>query len=166
VLWAWNQQASFASEKLDEWLTSRAIPIREARRNDELDLGDGAKLRVLSVSPSGAILSVEWYNFRVVLPIGVNFDMFTELKYGKTLTPVTAVLLAQSGYAPANPPQWLGNLKPQAAILSVAAGDFDGLPSPILLIALKDINLLRTDSNGWIDLASDGQTTWITVERK
>ncbi len=166
VLWAGNQQASFSSEKLDEWLTSRAIPIRDAQRNDELDLGDGAKLRVLSVSPSGAILSVEWYNFRVILPIGINFDMYNELKYGKTLAPVTAVLLSQSGYAPANPPQWLGNLKPQAAILSVAAGDFDGLPSPILLIALKDINLLRTDSNGWIDLASDGQNIWITVERK
>ncbi len=166
ALWAGNHQASFSSEKLDEWLTGHAIPIREAQTGDELDLGDGAKLRVLSVSPSGAILAVEWHNFHVILPVGVNFDMFNELKNGKGLAPVTAVLLAQSGYAAANPPEWLATLKPQAVILSVAAGDPDGLPSPELLIALKDANLIRTDAYGWIDLASDGQSTWITVERK
>jgi len=166
ALWAGNNQASFSSQKLDEWLTSHAVPLREAQTGDELDLGDGAKLRVLSVSSSGAILSVEWNNFRVILPIGVNFDMFNKLKNGKNLIPVTAVLLAQSGYAPANPPEWLTTLKADVVILSVAAGDPDGLPSSELLTALKDANLIRTDASGWIDLASDGQNTWITVERK
>jgi beta-lactamase superfamily II metal-dependent hydrolase len=92
--------------------------------------------------------------------------MFTELKNGKELAPVVAVLLAQSGYAPANPPQWLTTLKPQVVILSVAAGDKNGLPSPELLAVLKDANLMRTDVNGWIDIATDGQENWITVERK
>jgi competence protein ComEC len=166
VLWAGNNQASFSSETLDKWLTDRAIPIREAQTGDELDLGDGAKLRMLSVSPSGAIVSVKWNNFLVILPIGVNFDMLSELKYGKDFGPVTALLLAQSGYAPANPGQWLTTIKPEMMILSVAAGDPDGLPSPELLAALKDVNIIRTDAYGWIDLASDGQSNWITVERK
>jgi beta-lactamase superfamily II metal-dependent hydrolase len=92
--------------------------------------------------------------------------MLSELKYGKDFGPVTALLLAQSGYAPANPGQWLTTIKPEMMILSVAAGDPDGLPSPELLAALKDVNLIRTDAYGWIDLASDGQSNWITVERK
>lgn len=166
VLWAGNDQASFSSEKLDEWLTGHTVPIREAQAGDELDLGDGGRLRLLSVSPAGAILAVEWYNFRVILPIGVNFDMLGELKYGKNFGPVTALLLAQSGYAPANPDLWLATVKPDMIILSVAAGDPDGLPSPELLTSLKDANIIRTDVSGWIDLASDGQNTSITVERK
>jgi len=51
-------------------------------------------------------------------------------------------------------------------ILSVAAGDPDGLPSPELVKSMENANLTRTDVNGWIDLASDGQQVWITVENK
>lgn len=166
ALWAGNIQASFSSEKLDEWLAGQGVSVRLAQTGDELDLGEGAKMRTLSVSPSGAILAVEWNNFRIILPVGLNLDMLTELKYGKDLGPVTAVLLSQSGYAPANPSAWLDNLKPETFILSVAAGDPDGLPSLDLLVALKDADIIRTDENGWIDLASDGQNTSITVERK
>jgi competence protein ComEC len=166
AFWAGNVQASFSSQQLDAWFSAHAVPVHLAQTGDDLDLGDGAKLRALAVSPSGAILSVEWRNFRVVLPIGVNFDMYEQLKYGKYLGPVTALLFAQSGYAPANPDQWLTNLQPQIALLSVAAGDPDGLPAPQPLKTLKDVNLFRTDANGWIDLASDGQNTWVTVEKK
>ncbi len=166
AFWAGNGQASFSSQKLEDWLSARAIPVQLAQPKDELDLGDGARLRALAVSPAGAILAVEWHNFRVVLPIGVNFDTYEQLQYGKNLGQVTALLLSQSGYAPANPDLWLTTLHPQIVLLSVAAGDPNGLPAPQPLKTLKDINLFRTDANGWIDLASDGQDTWVTVEKK
>jgi len=92
--------------------------------------------------------------------------MYDQLKYGKYLGPVNALLLAQSGYGPANPEKWLTTLHPEIVLLSVAAGDPNGLPAPELLKTLKDINLFRTDAQGWIDLASDGQNTWVTVEKK
>lgn len=166
AFWAGNVQASFSSEKLDEWLSAQAVPVHTAQSGDELDLGDGARLRALAVSPSGAILVVEWHNFRAVLPIGVSFDMYAKIKFGRQIGPVTALLLTQSGYAPSNPDWWLTTLDPQMVLLSVAAGDPDGLPAPELVTALKDANLLRTDAHGWIDLATNGQDTWITVERK
>ena len=165
AFWAGNGQASFSSQKLDDWLSAHAVPVRLAQPGDDLDLGDGAKLRTLAVSPNGAILALEWHNFRMVLPVGVNFEMYEQLQYGKYLGPVTALLLAQSGYAPANPTEWLTTLHPQIALLSVAAGDPNGMPAPEPLKALKDINLFRTDAHGWIDLASDGQNTWVTVEK-
>jgi competence protein ComEC len=166
AFWAGNGQASFSSRKLDDWLSLHAVPVRLAQVGDDLDLGDGAKLRTLAVSPAGAILAVEWHNFRAVLPIGIDFDMYDQLKYGKYLGPVNALLLAQSGYGPANPEKWLTTLHPEIVLLSVAAGDPNGLPAPELLKTLKDINLFRTDAQGWIDLASDGQNTWVTVEKK
>jgi len=42
----------------------------------------------------------------------------------------------ERGYAPANPPEWIDRLRPQVALLSVAADDRDGLPSPETLEAL------------------------------
>jgi competence protein ComEC len=166
ALWMGNRQASYSARRLDEWLTKKAVPVTEPGPGDVLDLGAGAVLKVLSVSPRGAVLSVEWENFKVVLPFGVRYDTFEELENGTRLGPATALLLAESGYSPSNPPDWVLNLKPEMYILSVAAADFDGRPSPDLLQTLKDANILRTDSMGWIMLSTDGQQIWVSVERK
>jgi competence protein ComEC len=166
VLWAGNKQASYSAGLLDEWLTTSSIPVTDAESGNLLGLGNGATLKVLSVTPRGAILSIEWGSFRAILPVGVTFDSFTELQNGEGLGPATVLLLAESGYSPSNPPEWIANIDPQVVILSVAADDPDGLPSPELLEGLEDANLLRTDVNGWIDLTTDGQEVWISVERK
>ena len=60
----------------------------------------------------------------------------------------------------------LVELFPEAQILSVAAGDPDGLPDPATLEALQGYNLLRTDRNGWIELSTDGNQMWVEVGRK
>lgn len=41
---------------------------------------------------------------------------------------VTALQLADQGYASSNPPEWIAALWPQALLLSEAAGDKDGGP--------------------------------------
>jgi beta-lactamase superfamily II metal-dependent hydrolase len=82
------------------------------------------------------------------------------------LAPVTALLLAEGGYAPLNPPEWIEKLRPQVVLLSVAKGDRRGLPSPETLEAVKGYTLLRTDRNGWIELITDGERMWVEVERK
>lgn len=166
ALWTGNREASYSSRTLNQWLNKNAVPITEPGPGDVLDLGGGAVLRVLSVSPRGAVLSVEWGNFKVILPFGVRYDTFENLANGTRLGPVTALMLAESGYGPSNPPDWLRNLKPEMYILSVSAADFDGRPSPGLLETLQDANLLRTDSMGWITLSTDGQEIWVSVERK
>jgi len=166
VFWMGNRHASYSARMLEEWLTEHAVSVMEPGSGDVLDLGQGAVLRVFSVSPRGAVLGVEWGNFKVILPIGVRYDTFEELENGSRLGPATALLLAESGYSPSNPAEWLRNIQPQMYILSVAAADFDGRPSLELLETLKDANLLRTDSMGWITLTTDGQQSWVSVERK
>jgi hypothetical protein len=42
---------------------------------------------------------------------------------------VLVLLLADSGYAPLNPPEWIANLQPQVALLSVAAAGRGGAAS-------------------------------------
>ncbi len=166
ILWSGNFEASYSSRKLKEWVTVNYVPLEIAKSDSGLDLGDGTILRVLAASNRGAILSVEKGNFKAVLPVGVNFDVFDQLEYGKNIGSVSALLISESGYAPSNPPEWLANLKPQVTILSVAAADPNGLPSNDVINEVQSSNLLRTDQLGWIDLSTDGNQLWITTEHQ
>ena len=123
-------------------------------------------MRILAAGERGAVLLLEWDKFQALLPVGIDFESLERLQTDLELGPVTALLLAESGYAPANPPGWIEKLNPQVVLLSVAAGDWQGLPSPETLQAVQDYTLLRTDHNGWIQLSTDGEQLWVEVERK
>ena len=75
-------------------------------------------------------------------------------------------MLAESGYALVNPGEWIEGLSPQIVLLSVAAGDREGLPASETLAAVQGYTLLRTDRNGWIQLSTDGEQLWVEVERE
>ncbi len=166
VLWGSKEQGSFSSRRLDEWLTEQSIPITKAKQGQTFDLGQGATLKILSISSRGTTMLIEWQGFRALLPVGENFDTLDQLEYGNALGPVTVLSLAQSGYAPLTPPDWIENLSPQLVVISVAAGDKDGLPDQDALDALAGRSVLRTDRNGWIEITTDGKQMWVEVERK
>jgi len=166
VLWAGNLEASYAARTLNAWLTEQDIPITRAKTGMELDLGQGAVLRVLNVNSRGAVLLLEWRTFRALLPIGMNFEALEELGYGKAIGRTSLLLLSDSGYAPISPPEWIASLNPQVILLDVAAGDKDGLPDQTLLESIEDYPLLRTDRYGWIEVTTDGEQMWVRVEEQ
>jgi competence protein ComEC len=166
VLWAGRTEASPSARALNEWLADNDVPLTRAAPGQTLDLGDGATLKVLTVGERGAILLLEWGNFRALLPVGPDFEALGELEQGGKVGPVTALLLGESGYGPSNPPDWIANLRPHLAILSVGAGDKKGLPDEDALDAIADYNLLRTDRDGWIELTTDGEQMWVEVEKQ
>ncbi|MCC6568442.1 MAG: ComEC/Rec2 family competence protein [Anaerolineales bacterium] len=165
VLWSGNRQGSFSSRVLYEYLTLQAIPVTFAETNHTLDLGDGATLRLLTTGARGSVLLIEWQNFRAILPIGMSFEAIAELRDGLSVGPVSVLSLADSGYAPSNPPQWIANLNPELIVLPVAAGDENGMPDDETLEAVQDHELLRTDQNGWIEITTNGEQMWVNVER-
>ncbi len=166
VLWAGMVESSYSARQLDKWLANQSFTLTRAVPGSGLDLGQGARLTVLATGPRGAVLLVEWKGFRALLPIGMNFDTFAELNNGQSIGPLTVLLLADSGYTPVNPPEWIANLQPQVVILSVAAGDPHGLPAQAVLDAAQGFTLLRTDRYGWIRVTTDGEQMWVEVEKK
>ncbi len=165
VLWSGNVQASFPSRTLNEYFAANEIPVSLAEAGQRLELGDGAFIEVQATGPRGSVLLVEYGSFRALLPIGINDGTFEALEYGNAIGKGDVLLLADSGYAPSNPPDLWENLNPQLVVLDVAAGDMDGLPSQEVLDSLEGYSLLRTDRNGWIDVSTDGVEMRVGVER-
>ncbi|MDQ2691085.1 MAG: hypothetical protein M3Y68_03555, partial [Chloroflexota bacterium] len=166
VLWSGNIEASFSSRVLNEHLTVSDIQVVNAEPDQLFELGDGATLRVLTAGPRGSVLLVEWEHFRALLPVGLSFEALDELNYGEEVGPVNVLLLADSGYAASNPPDWILNLNPELVLLSVGAADINGLPDSEVLETLTDFELLRTDQHGWIEITTDGTRMWVNAERQ
>jgi competence protein ComEC len=166
VLWSGNTQASFSSRVLNEYLSLQDFQVTNAEPEQVLELGEGAMMKVLAVGPRGAVLLVEWKNFRTLLPIGMSFEALDELRNGAKIGPVSVLSLADAGYEASNPPEWIANLNPEIVELSVDAADQNGMPDSSVLESVKDYELLRTDQNGWIEITTNGEQMWVNVERK
>jgi competence protein ComEC len=166
VWWAGNNAGTHASADLWTAIGSSGTPITIMLPGQALDLGSGAKLSAVTVGDRGAVLLLEWQNFRLLLPMGVDANALENLRTTMAMRNVSALMLAESGYAPLNPPDLIALLHPQLALLSVAAADRTGLPSPDTIQALQGYNLLRTDQNGWIEITTDGSQMWVEVEKK
>jgi competence protein ComEC len=165
VLWAGNTYGTRATNDLWTALVTSSIPITRMQPGQSLELGSGASLQVISTDSRGAVLLLIWDNFRMLLPMGMDFDTIEYLQHNPAMRNVSAVLLPESGYAPLNPPELISSLHPQLALLSVAPGDKNGLPSPETLEALRGYNLLRTDQHGWIEISTDGMRMWVETEK-
>jgi beta-lactamase superfamily II metal-dependent hydrolase len=166
VLWAGARAGTPSSRQLQQLLADLDIPLIPAQTGQTLDLGEVAKLEVLASGERGAVLLLEWKSFRALLPIRLDFDSLEALQGDRRLVTVTALLLADSGYAPLNPPEWISRWNPQVVLLIVGAGDREGRPDPETTQALEGYTVLRTDRNGWIELSTDGSQLWVEVERR
>ena len=162
VLWSGNREASYSSRSLDKYLSNSGIPITVAETRQSLGLGENIFLRIQASGTRGAVILIEWDSFRALLPIGMDFESLEE---SKKLGEISLLLLADSGYAPLNPPEWIDALQPQLIVLSVAADDRDGLPDQSVLDAVEGYSLLRTDLNGWLHITTDGEQMWVESER-
>jgi competence protein ComEC len=165
VLWSGNVQASFSAQLLDEYFAETGIPITRAEKGQRLDLGEGAFIEVQAVGPRGSVLVLRWKDFSAALPIGVSEGTLEELELGNVIGKVDVLLLADSGFPLTNPPDLIENLNPQLVVLSVSAGDPNGMPAKETLDNLEGYSFLRTDRNGWIDVSSDGTEMSVEVER-
>ncbi len=164
-VWSGNVQASFPAQALDKFFAEEGIPVSRVEAGQRLELGDGAFIEIQAVGPKGSVVLIQYENFRALLPIGMSEGMLEELEYGNVIGNVDVLLLADSGYAPSNPPDIIEHVNPKLVVLSVAAGDPNGLPSESVLESFDGFSVLRTDRSGWISVITDGDQLRVEVER-
>ena len=158
VLWSGSQNTSSSTRSLQEMFLNAGVPIVIPEAGQVLNPGSGAELEVLAVTRRGAVLRLSWGALRMLLPIGVDFEAL-EVDYG----PANILLLAESGFAPLNPPEWISSIDPDLLLLNVEAGNRDGLPSEELREVLVAYPVLRTDRDGWVEVATDGEEVWVAT---
>lgn len=165
VVWTGDANASRSSRHLHELIPSLNIPLKHPHKGQILQLGLDAELEFLWVGDRGSILSLRWRDFRAVLPIGADFEALEALEFGRGLGQMAILLLADSGYAPLNPTEWIENIHPNLVLLSVERANEDRLPSPEVMASLEGYALLRTDVNGWVRVSTDGEKFWVEIEK-
>ena len=166
VWWAGAAQISPAARTLRARLQAAGVPVRPVASGAALDLGAGARLQAVAVSPRGGVFLLQWRGFRLLLPLGMDFGTLAAVQRRRgQFVPLTALLLADGGYAPLNPPEWVRALEPRVLLVSVRAADPQGRPSLELLQALQGFPLLRTDRCGRVTLTTDGSRLWAQTAR-
>jgi len=100
-----------------------------------------------------------------LLPLGADSESQESLHMGADVGRVSILLRADQGYAALNSPAWIGNLRPQLVLLSVAADDHSGRPDRETIDALSGYSLLHTDQHDWVQISTDGEQMWVEVEK-
>jgi competence protein ComEC len=165
VYWLGADSLCWEAENLRNELEKNNIQPIYGEPGQVLELGDGAKITVLSESRRGGTLLIEYKHFRAIFPFGITEEYREEMRMGRDLGEVTLLLLADSGYQSSNPSLWIRNLNPQSFLLSVGIKDSQGLPDRGLIDRLAGYSLLRTDQHGSIQITTDGVQMWVQVEK-
>ena len=162
--WAIPNGETFSSVAIQEKLKSQQVSIISAQPGQELDLEDGARLTLLSINQSGALLLLEYDQFRAFLPVGFDPASRDELLQSASFPPVTVWLLANRGAEWLNPKALLQRLKPQLILINAAEAEWSGLPDEEILKTLQGQNVLRSDQNGWIHIRTNGKQMWVEAK--
>lgn len=165
VIWAGHPGLCWEAENLRLVIDEAQIPLVYAEPDQHLIFPDGLEIDLISQSPRGGVLLIEFRDFRALLPFGITKEIRSELNEGKDLGEVSVMLLADNGFQSSNPGEWIANLNPQLVLLSVGIKNSQGLPDRGLLDRLAGYSLLRTDQHGTIHLRTNGEKLWIEVER-
>lgn len=155
----WAAGESRLADDWNEVLEEQGIPIVDLQASQSIDLGDGAALEIIAIGEQGAILLLVQDNFQALLPLGLDFEQIEALDTNQ-LGQIDLLTLADSGYVPLNPPEWIAKLAPNVVWL---AGNGNELERELKDLAFHQ--LFDTGAHGWLRVSTDGQQMWLEVAR-
>ncbi len=103
VLWAGPPAGGYSARELQKSLALQRVPIITAQKGQALDLGEGARLEVLATGLRGAVLLVEWGRFRLLLPVGLDFESMQALMKDPQPGPGDSAAAGRGRLCPAQP---------------------------------------------------------------
>jgi competence protein ComEC len=164
----------------DAWETALAEEGATRIRGEagtRLELSDGVALEVLHPGPvavedgennpnnDSIVMRVTYEDVAFLLPGDIEADVEQELARAGAYLRSTVLKVPHHGSKTSSSAAFLDAVQPQVAVISVGAGNRFGHPSNEVLERLKGTLVYRTDENGTVAVASDGQQLWIETER-
>jgi competence protein ComEC len=141
----------------------KKVPIQAGSEGFRLDLGGGARIRILFEGEGGMILAIERDRPAPGGGSGVRWLILDGLDEGsgrkliaQGKVPAAQIVLFPSAITKTGLlTDWVKVARPLAGLWPYS-GDL-GWP--------EGIELLRSDAHGWVDLATDGEHLWVRVEK-
>jgi beta-lactamase superfamily II metal-dependent hydrolase len=166
-------------ERLMEALERGRVPVRDATRGREIDLGQGVTLKLLGPADPPIVDSRDDVNANSVvarLDYGRSAFLFTgdaetsterRLLQEKANVGAQVLKVAHHGSRYSSTARFLAAVHPSVAVISVGANNDYHHPAPSTLARLEraGVRILRTDLEGTITMESDGSKIWTRSAR-
>ena len=165
-----------------ETIQQKKIPFALLKAGDQLDVGGGASLKILSpgkpyfieddgkpdFNNNAIVARLTYGSFAMLLAADAEKPAEERMvkQFGSELK--SAVLkVAHHGSNTSSSPDFLKAVAPEAAIITVGVNNDYHHPHPSIVKRYKDrkVNLLQTDLNGTVTITSDGKTWSIAKEK-
>ncbi len=163
-----------------EWqslIEAKRIKRTAAQSGQHIELGEGIILDVLYAGEAGLgdaasaldtnsmVLRLVWGNVSVLLTADTFEETETYLLDSRFDLNSTVLKVAHHGSDTSSCAEFLAEVKPQVAVISVGANNTFGHPSPEVVDRLSSAHLYRTDRQGTVELITDGNRLWVKTER-
>lgn len=157
VVWACDPERIQTTRQLYRTFTDANIPQTNFAVGDQLDLGNGVMITLVTSVDNKAVLNLVWEDFSASLVVG-------------EAAPSTAIdgRLASLWILPGDLKEPTIPAFTSSPLVAWLAVDPDSLPlsgDPEILEALKGIIPLRSDQAGWLRLTTDGRKAWFSSQK-
>ncbi len=161
-------------------LTATHVPMQTVAAGQAFTLEPGVQVQVLAPPPvllhgthndinnSSVVLRLEYGTVGLLLGADVETEAVNVLLAHSSGGLRSQVLkVPHHGSATGLNPALLAAVHPQIAIISVGAGNTYGQPAPTTLNLLRaaGVPTYRTDTDGTVEILSDGRQVWVRPER-
>ncbi len=149
-----------------------SVPCHDAAAGQTIDLGNGARLYVLSAPPEGSDseedsvvikLTMGWASFLLTGDIESSREAAL-VRSGADLR-ATVYKVPHHGSATSSTSEFVSAVDPLVDVISVGRDNRFGHPSPELLERVDGDAVFRTDVHGDIAISTDGRRLWIETDR-
>jgi competence protein ComEC len=169
-----------SSQTCAEWkrlVEEKGIKTTAAEAGQRIELGGGLSFEVLHagtegfiepasvVDNSAIVLRLVYSDFSVLLTSDIFVEAEQSLLKNRYSLDSTILKVAHHGSGSSSCPEFISEVEPQVAVISVGAENPHGHPDPAILERLSTCRLYRTDLHGTIELISDGNRLWVKTER-
>jgi competence protein ComEC len=163
-----------------EWqslIEEKSIKRTVAQSGQHIELGEGIRLEVLyageaslgdtasAIDSNAVVLRLVCGNVSVLLASDIFEETEGYLLDTRFDLSSTVLKVAHHGSNSSSCPEFLAEVNPQVAVISVGANNTFGHPSPEVVGRLSATHLYRTDQQGTVELITDGKRLWVKTER-
>ena len=166
--------------KWEEMLQEKGVERIEAVEGQEIDLGRGAKMRVLNPPPillegtssdvdnNGIVLRLSWGEVSFLFAADIYADGEEDLLRRGEVLRSTVLKVPHHGSISSSTRSFLEAVNPKIAVISAGEDNPFGHPDPPVVRRLEEYvgeRLYLTSRDGTVECITDGRRLWVRTER-